>query len=143
MLTAYLYPTALIAALIGLAPASIDSPTHERTAGQSCTNWCTSNGEGTEHRTASHGVGIQDAATHGWITGDCDGHHVICGGSFASAEQIEDVRRAAEVGDGEAVRAAIAAAPAGSFLVDEDGERVTAYSCGGRVAAVIFVLGTE
>lgn len=61
-----------------------------------CSNYCTTDQFGLSHRTASFGVGISDASTHGWVEGSCGGHHIIgCNDVRLPGKLIERLERAA------------------------------------------------
>jgi hypothetical protein len=95
--------------------------------------------DGTEHRTASFGVGIEDAATHGWQTGSCSSHHIICSVEFASSERFEKLKESATRGDVDAIRTMVADVDGSDLTFDEVAGEVTVLDCAGRTAAVVFV----
>lgn len=130
-----------IAAISILFAAPSGEAAHEPPMNDSsvaCTNWCTANASGTEHKTSSTGVGISDAATHDWQSGTCDSHHIICTGSFASAEKLADLERSVEAGDVAGIEAIVSEAPLGALSFDREEGKVTVFDCAGRTVAVMF-----
>lgn len=135
---------ALVASLTSGATVAPATEATTSFSARGCSNYCTSNESGTQHRTASSGVGISDPSTHGWQESTCGDHHLTnCSQMRLPDEFMERLENAASDGDIKRVRALVASVSPSQLLLDEASSTIAVQGCGGKTLAVVFISEAE